>query len=60
MKKKIFIFFFLFIFNNSSIASMKDDIIFNLKNTNNLTFNFIQNINEKEEDGECTISYPKK
>ena len=60
MKKKIFIFFFLFIFNNSSIASMKDDIIFNLKNTSNLTFNFIQNINEKEEDGECTISYPKK
>ena len=28
--------------------------------TNNLSFNFIQTINNKSENGKCTIKYPKK
>ena len=31
-----------------------------MKLTNNLSFNFIQTINDKSEDGKCTIEYPKK
>jgi len=59
-KKKIFfIFIFTFIFN-SSHANLKDQIIFNLKKTNNLSFDFIQTINDKSEEGNCTIEYPKK
>ena len=39
---------------------IKDKIIQNLKNTNNLDFKFEQNINGKIENGNCTIEYPKK
>ena len=28
--------------------------------TNNLSFNFIQTINNKNENGKCIIKYPKK
>ena len=31
-----------------------------MKLTNNLSFNFIQTINDKSEDGKCIIEYPKK
>ena len=31
-----------------------------MKITNNLSFNFIQTINNKSEDGKCIIEYPKK
>ena len=41
-------------------ASQKKSIIENLKNTNNLFFNFEQNINGKIQNGLCTIEYPKK
>ena len=47
--KKIIIFFFLFIINNAN-ASYKETIIQNLLNTQNLTFDFEQNINEKVEN----------
>ena len=59
MKIKFFILFLFFSFFEAS-ASIKDKIIQNLKNTNNLTFNFEQNINSKTENGSCTLSYPKK
>ena len=52
--------FFLLIFTFSSNAEIKDKIIENLKNTNNLDFRFEQNINGKIENGNCTIEYPKK
>ena len=51
---------FLFIFTFSSNAGIKDKIVQNLKNTENLNFNFEQNINGKIENGNCTIKYPKK
>ncbi len=60
--KKILIIFFLFnvIFTFSLKATVNDQIIFNLKKTNNLTFDFKQTIGEKTEEGNCTIEYPKK
>ena len=53
----IFIFFILF---SSTNASNKDKIIENLQNTENLNFEFEQNINGKVENGNCIIQYPKK
>ena len=54
-----FIFFFT-ILTSFSNAEIKDKIIDNLKNTNNLDFKFEQNVNGKIENGSCTIEYPKK
>ena len=59
MKKYLFI-ILLFFFNSQSFASIKENIIFNFKNTNNISFNFEQNVNGKIERGNCTIQYPKK
>jgi outer membrane lipoprotein-sorting protein len=59
MKIKFLILFLLLSISEAS-ASIKDKIVQNLKNTNNLTFNFEQNINSKTENGSCTLSYPKK
>ena len=59
MTKKILIFFLLFFFSKAN-ASLKDQIISELKKINNLTFEFEQKINEKQEKGNCTIKYPKK
>ena len=41
-------------------ASEKDAIKKNLKEIDNFSFNFEQNINGKIEKGNCTIQYPKK
>ena len=57
---KFFISIFFFILSSQSIASIKENIIENLENINNLSFKFEQNINGKIENGECTIEYPKK
>ena len=57
---RFFLIFFLSILSSYSNAEIKDKIIQNLKNTNNLDFKFEQNINGKIENGNCTIKYPKK
>ena len=59
MLKYYFIFIFFILFSNTQ-ASNKDKIIENLQNTQNLNFNFEQNINGKIEIGNCTIKYSKK
>ena len=59
MKKYILVTLILFISSKVS-ASLKESIILNLKNINNINFNFEQNINGKIENGNCTIQYPKK
>ena len=59
MKKYFFILIFI-IFSNESLASIKNEIIQNLNDIDNLSFNFEQNINGKLEKGKCTIQYPKK
>ena len=58
--KKILLIFFIINLNNFSLGSIKESIINNLQNTNNLSFNFEQNINGKIEKGNCVIEYPKK
>ena len=60
MIKKISILLLLFNFFNPAKASLKEKIILNLENTNNLSFNFEQTINNKKEKGNCIIEYPKK
>ena len=51
---------FIFLILNSNVqASNKNKIIEYLQNTENLNFNFEQNINGKIENGNCTIEYPK-
>ena len=57
---RFFLIFFLLILTSNSYAEIKDGIIQNLRNTNNLDFKFEQNINGKIENGNCTIEYPKK
>ena len=59
MFRYFLIFFYLISFSNTN-AEIKEKIIKNLKNTNNLDFKFEQNINGKIENGNCTIKYPKK
>ena len=59
MLKYIIIFFFLTLITDANANNSKK-IINNLKNTNNLNFNFEQNINGKIETGNCVIEYPKK
>ena len=58
--RKILLIFFIINFYNLSFGSIKENIINNLQNTNNLSFNFEQNINGKIEKGNCVIEYPKK
>ena len=52
--------FLLLILNSNLHAEIKDRIIQNLKKTENLDFQFEQNINGKIENGYCIIEYPKK
>ena len=55
-----FIFLFLLFSITEASANIKEKIIQNLKATNNLTFNFEQNVDGKTENGHCAISYPQK
>ena len=57
---KYFLIFFFILFSSKTIAEIKENIIQNLVNTNNISFNFEQNINGKIEKGSCVIQYPKK
>jgi len=60
MIKRTIIFILIININTFAEASIKDEIILNFKKINNLSFNFKQNINEKIEEGNCIIQYPKK
>ena len=57
---KVIIILLLLSFYLPANSSSKDKIISQMKLTNNLSFNFIQTINNKSEDGKCIIEYPKK
>ena len=57
---KIILIILLIFIQNVAIASTKLNIIENLKEINNIKFNFIQKIGKKTETGSCIISYPKK
>ena len=58
--RKVIIILLFFSFYLPANSSPKDKIISQMKLTNNLSFNFIQTINDKSEDGKCIIEYPKK
>jgi len=58
--KKIFLIIFFIVSANNVSASIKDNIINKLKDIENISFNFEQNINGKIENGNCIIKYPKK
>ena len=54
------IIFLIFNFYNPVFSSTKEKILSQMKLTNNLSFNFIQTIDDKIENGKCIIKYPKK
>ena len=56
----ILIFFFLHVFHLPAQASFKKHIINKFELTNNMSFNFKQSINGKNEEGNCIIKYSKK
>ena len=58
--KKILLFFLMINLNSFAQGAINENIINNLKNINNLGFEFEQNINGKIESGNCIIEYPKK
>ena len=58
--KKYYLILFIFFPLTESVASIKNNIIKNLQNINNISFDFEQNINGKTEGGNCIIEYPKK
>ena len=57
---RILIVFFILIFYNPAFSSIKERVISQMQLTNNLSFNFIQTIDNKNENGKCIIRYPKK
>ena len=60
MRKMLIMRIFLIFFSSLAFASLKNNIVQNLENIENLSFNFEQNINGKIETGNCIIQYPKK
>ena len=57
---KVLIIFFILNFYSHVYSSTKDEIISKIKLTDNLSFDFIQTIDDKNENGNCIIKYPKK
>jgi len=47
-------------FYNPCFSSTKEKIISQMKVTNILSFDFIQTVDKKKENGSCIIKYPKK
>ena len=47
-------------FSSPVFSSTKEKIISQIQLTTNLSFNFIQTIDNKSENGKCIIKYPKK
>ena len=53
--KKIFIIISIFFYLGNGYASNKVEILKKFNKIDNISFNFIQTINGKDEKGECTI-----
>ncbi len=58
--KKFFFFCLIYFIIIEVHASVKIKILNNLESINNISFNFKQRIEQKEETGKCIIQYPKK
>ena len=59
MKKNSLVILFIFLIFEAE-ATIKNKIILSLEKTNNISFDFEQNINGKIENGSCILQYPKK
>ena len=57
---RVFVIFFILNFYNPVFSSVKEKIVSQIRLTNNLSFNFQQIIDDKNENGKCIIKYPKK
>ena len=57
---KILIIFVILNFYNPVLSSTKKELISQIQITNNLSFDFIQTVDDKSENGQCIIEYPKK
>ena len=60
MIKNIIIILIILNITNFVKASTKDEIIINFKKIKNISFDFKQTVDDKMEEGTCTIQYPKK
>ena len=61
MKWSIIIFFFSFLLiPNELEASAKNNVIKSFNSIKNLSFEFKQNIDDRTQEGNCLIEYPKK
>ncbi len=58
--RKYFLLVIFILFPNQIFANIKENLIQKLNSTENISFNFEQNINGKVEKGKCVIKYPKK
>ena len=57
---RMLIVFLILNFYSMAHSTTKEKIISQLKLVNNLSFNFIQTIEDQNENGKCIIKYPKK
>ena len=57
---KVLIVLFILNFYNPVFSAAKDKIIAQMQLTNDLSFDFIQTIDDKNKNGKCIIKYPKK
>ena len=57
---RVLVVFFILNFYNPVFSSTKEKIISQMLFTNNLSFDFIQTINNENENGRCIIKYPGK
>ena len=57
---RVLIIFCILNFYSPVFSSIKEKIISKMQLTNNLSFSFIQTIDDKNENGKCLIMYPKK
>ena len=57
---RVLIIFFILNFYNPAFSSTKQKILSQIQLTDNLSFNFVQTIGDKSENGRCIIEYPKK
>ena len=60
MMFRVLIIFFILNFYNPVFSSTKEKVISQIQLTNNLSFNFTQDIDGKKENGKCIVKYPKK
>tara|TARA_B100000795_G_C22539439_1_gene338250 strand:- start:91 stop:651 length:561 start_codon:yes stop_codon:yes gene_type:complete len=57
---RVLILFIILNFYSPVFSSTKEKIVSKLQLTNNLSFNFVQTIGKKNENGKCIIKYPGK